>query len=115
MSKSFSAAKLAAFTISLLLLTQSIQPGWGIDGSWGWYLGLVVLTGMSFFDSLSFVAFVLAWLLLLGIVAVGHAIFIALTIFTGAAVLRRLLSRSSSRGHFTWYATTHRFGPPSSY
>jgi hypothetical protein len=42
-------SRLAAFTIALLLLLQEVEPGWGIDGAWEWYLALFLLTLVTAF------------------------------------------------------------------
>ncbi|HEY7467709.1 MAG TPA: hypothetical protein VIB47_13535 [Dehalococcoidia bacterium] len=88
MRNPFFVARLGAFTLSLLLLLDSLEPGYGIDGSWGWYLGLFLLTLMTGWDLLSFIACVVAFLLLLGILDESRAAYIVLTIFTGVAALR---------------------------
>jgi hypothetical protein len=82
------AARLAAFTLAVLLFSDSIQP------TWGWHLGLVLLTLVSIRDLVSFVAFLLSSGLLIGIVDASEAAYITLTIFTGAALLLSILASS---------------------
>jgi hypothetical protein len=81
-------SRLAAFTIALLLLLEQVEPGWGIDGAWGWYLALFLLTLITASDLVSFVACMLSFLLLIGLIDPGRAAFTALTIFTGVALIR---------------------------
>ena len=81
-------ARLAAFTIALLLLAENVEPGWGVQPAWGWYLAIVLLTMMTILDLVSFVAFCLAFLVLIGVVDDGKAANVALTIFTGVALLK---------------------------
>jgi hypothetical protein len=99
MRSPFTVSRLAAFTIALLLLLQEVEPGWGIDGAWGWYLALFLLTLVTAFDLVSFVASVLAFLLLVGLVDAGRASYIALTIFTGVALIR---PRGLGMSAFDW-------------
>ncbi|HLF78302.1 MAG TPA: hypothetical protein VJB57_12520 [Dehalococcoidia bacterium] len=110
MSSPTSVVRLAAFTISLLLLTESIEPGWGVSPAWGWYLSIILLAMVTLGDLLSLVTFVLAFLLLLGGIEEERASFIALTIFSGAAMLRRLTRRASPSG--SWSVRTWRWGLP---
>jgi len=88
MRNPFQVARLAAFTISLLLLLEVLEPGWGVSGSWGWYLALFVLTLLTAWDLVSLVACILAFCLLVGILDASKAAFIAMTIFTGFALIR---------------------------
>jgi hypothetical protein len=99
MRNPFMVARLAAFTIALLLLLQEVEPGWGVDGAWGWYLAIFLLTFSTVFDLVSFVACVLAFLLLVGLVDAGRASYIALTIFTGVALIR---PRGLGMSAFDW-------------
>ncbi|HEY4686370.1 MAG TPA: hypothetical protein VII57_10035 [Dehalococcoidia bacterium] len=87
----FFLARLGAFTISLLLLSESVEPGWGVAPGWGWYLAICLLTLMTLWDMLSLVAFAIAGLLLVGVIDEGRAAFIALTIFAGVGLVRHLL------------------------
>ena len=88
MRNPFQVARLAAFTISLLLLLEVLEPGWGVDGSWGWYLGLFLLTIVTGWDLVSLIASILAFCLLVGILDASKAAFVALAIFTGFALIR---------------------------
>jgi hypothetical protein len=88
MRNPFQVARLAAFTISLLLLLEVLEPGWGLNGSWGWYLGLFFLTLATGWDLVSLIACALAFCLLVGIFDASKAAFIALAIFTGFALIR---------------------------
>jgi hypothetical protein len=88
MRNPFFVARLGAFLLSLLLFLEAAEPGWGVDASWGWYLGLFLLTLLTAWDLLSFVACILAALLLVGLIGDSRAAFIVLTILTGVAVLR---------------------------
>ncbi len=88
MRSPFFVSRLAAFTISLLLLGGSIDHAWGVAPAWGWYLAVFLLTLISAWDLVSLVACVLALLLLVGAVEETRAAFIALSIFTGAAFLK---------------------------
>jgi hypothetical protein len=71
MRSPFMVSRLAAFTIALLLLLEQVEPGWGIDGAWGWYLALFLLTLITASDLVSFVACVLSFLLLIGLIDPG--------------------------------------------
>jgi hypothetical protein len=88
MRNPFFVARLGSFTISLLLLLDSIEPGYGVDASWGWYFALFWLTLLTGWDLLSFIACIIAFLLLVGLLDESRAAFIVLTIFTGVAALR---------------------------
>ena len=88
MRNPFQVARLAAFTISLLLLLEVLEPGWGVNGSWGWYFGLFLLTLATGWDLVSLIACVLAFCLLVGIFDESRAAAIALAIFTGFALIR---------------------------
>jgi hypothetical protein len=74
------AFRLGAFTLSLLLLSDAIEP------NWGWHAGLALLTLAIVRELVRLVAFVLSACLLLGIVDGSEAAYIALTIFTGAVL-----------------------------
>jgi len=109
MRNPFFVTRLGAFTISLLLLLESIEPGYGIDGSWGWYLGLFLLTMLTGWDLLSFIACILAFLLLVGVFDESRAVFIVLTIFTGVAALRPRGPKGAARmGYKVWSWRTGR-------
>jgi hypothetical protein len=88
MRNPFFVSRLAAFTIALLLLGESIEHGWGVEPDWGWYLAIVLLTLITAWDLVSLVACVLSFLLLVGGIDEGRAAFIALSIFTGVALIR---------------------------
>ena len=88
MRNPFFVSRLGAFTLSLLLLLESLEPGYGVDGSWGWYLGLFVLTFITSWDFLSLVAAIVAFLLCVGALDESRAAYIVLTIFTAIPVLR---------------------------
>ena len=91
MRSPFFVSRLAGFTISLLLLGQSIESGWGVEPAWGWYLAIVLLTLLTLTDLLSLVTCTIAFLLLIGVIDDGRPAFIALSIFSGAAMIRRLI------------------------
>ena len=88
MRNPFQVARLAAFTISLLLFLELLEPDWGVHGSWGWYLGLFLLTLATGWDLVSLVACILAFCLVVGILDESKAVFVALAIFTGFALVR---------------------------
>jgi hypothetical protein len=88
MRNPFQVARLAAFTISLLLLLEVLEPSWGVNGSWGWYLVLFFLTLLTAWDLVSLVACILAFCLLVGILDESKAAFIVMAIFTGFALIR---------------------------
>jgi hypothetical protein len=107
MRNPFQVARLAAFTISLLLLLEVLEPGWGIEGGWGWYLGLFFLTLLTAWDLVSLIACILAFCLLVGILDESRAAFIALTIFTGFALIRPRGPQGAARlgwRAWTWQA-----------
>ncbi|HLF71382.1 MAG TPA: hypothetical protein VI759_04450 [Dehalococcoidia bacterium] len=87
MTSPFFVTRLAAFTVALLLLTESVEP------SSGWYVVLLLMTLMTMFDLLSMVAFTIAFLLIIGVIHDGQGANIALSIFTGASLLKSLLRR----------------------
>jgi len=116
MRNPFQVARLAAFTLSLLLLFQVLEPGWGIDGSWGWYLGLFFLTLATAWDLVSLIACIMAFGLLVGIFGESRAVFIALAIFTGFALVRPRGPQTAARvgwRAWNWQADRrwHRDGP----
>ena len=88
MRNPFQVIRLAAFTVSLLLLLEALDPGWGVQGSWGWYLGLFFLTLLTAWDFVSLIAAIIAFSLLVGIFDASKAAFVALAIFTGFALIR---------------------------
>ncbi len=88
MRNPFQVARLGAFTLSLLLLLEILEPGWGVDASWGWYLGIFLLALMTGWDLVSLIASLLAFFLLVGVLGDSRAAFIVLTIFTGFALIR---------------------------
>lgn len=103
MRNPFHVVRLGAFVISLLLLLEAIEPGYGIHASWGWYMGLFFLTLVTAWDLLSFVACVLAFALLVGIFDASKAAFIVETIFTGIAVIRPKGPKAAARlGYRAW-------------
>jgi hypothetical protein len=87
MRSPFFVARLAALTISLLLLGESIEHGWGVAPHWGWYLAFVLVTLVTAWDLVSLISCVIAFLLLVNAIDDGRAAFIALSIFTGAGLL----------------------------
>ena len=89
-------ARLAAFTIALVLMVESFEDGWGVEPAWGWYVLLCLFAVLSF-SFLSLIVWALSGLLLLGIVDESRAAFIVLTVFAGAALLRSLLIRGEPR------------------
>jgi hypothetical protein len=103
MRNPFFVSRLGAFTLSLLLLLESMEPGYGIDGSWGWYMAVFFLTLLTAWDLLSFIACILAFLLLVGVLDESRAAYIVLTIFTGFAVLRPRGPKGAARmGYRVW-------------
>ena len=75
------AARVAAFTIAVLLLSESIES------TWGWHLALTFLTLVTIRNLVSFVAFLISSALLVGLLGDNQGTYIALTIFTGVALL----------------------------
>jgi hypothetical protein len=88
MRNPFQVARLAAFTVSLLLLLELLEPSWGVHPSWGWYLGLFFLTLFTAWDLVSLVACLIAFFLLVGVFDESKAAFVVLTIFTSFALIR---------------------------
>jgi hypothetical protein len=116
MRNPFQVARLAAFTISLLLLLEVLEPSWGVTGSWGWYLGLFLLTLVTGWDFVSLIACAIALFLLVGIFDETKAAFVALTIFTGFALIRPRGPQGAARVGWramTWQANRNwdRDGP----
>jgi hypothetical protein len=116
MRNPFQVARLAAFTISLLLLLEWLESGWGVDGAWGWYLALFLLTLITAWDLMSLVACILALMLLTGVLDESRAAFIVLAIFTGFALIRPRGPQGAARmglRAWTWQADRrwHRHGP----
>jgi hypothetical protein len=107
MRNPFQVARLAAFTISLLLLLELLEPSWGVNGSWGWYLALFFLTLLTAWDLVSLVACILAFSLLVGILDESKAAFIVLAISTGFALIRPRGPQAATRAGlraWTWQA-----------
>jgi hypothetical protein len=103
MRNPFFVARLGAFTISLLLFLGSAEGGYGIDAGWGWFLALFLLTMVTGWDLLSFVACCLSFLLLTGILDESRAAFIVLTIFTGIALVNPRGPAGAARlGYRVW-------------
>lgn len=108
MRNPFQVARLAAFTLSLLLLLEVLEPGWGIEGSWAWYLGIFLLTLATAWDLVSLIACVLALLLLTGALDDSRAALIVLTIFTGFALIRPRGPQTAARvgwRAWNWHAS----------
>jgi hypothetical protein len=107
MRNPFQVARLGAFTISLLLLLEVLEPGWGVHPGWGWYLGLFLLTMATGWDLVSLIACVVAFLLLVGVFDESKAAFVVLTLFTGFALIRPRGPQTAARvgwRAFNWQA-----------
>ncbi len=111
MRNPFQVGRLAAFTIALLLLLEEVEPGWGIEGSWGWYLGLFLLTFMTGWDFVSLIAAIIAFCLLVGIFDASRAAFVVLTVFTAFALIRPRGPQGAMRaGWRAWSWQDRRWG-----
>ena len=86
-----SALRVAALTISLLLLTQAVQP------AWGWFAALTLLAVFMLGERLGLGLFVVALLLLLGITDHSLAWSIVLVVLTAALFLGNLASKAANR------------------
>ena len=91
-------ARVVAFTVALLLLSQSVEP------AWGWYLALW-LGGLLSFTILSLAAALMSLGLATGVFETSEAWHIVLVVFTLVALLRGLL-RPGVEGSraLAWYS-----------
>jgi hypothetical protein len=94
--------RVVCFTLSVLLLTETIEP------DWGWYLALWVLCFASF-SLLGLAASFVSFWLMVGVFEPSDAWHTVLAVFTLISLLQSMVRRS------TWQWRTVRYeirGPP---